>query len=290
MMFSEIIVATDLSAQAGIAARWGAAMAEQTGAAVAAAQVVELSVPNWMRGRYEVDENRDVHDKVAERITRWFEQNTRRAPDRVIIKVGDPTARLRALARELERPLLAVSRSGKGRLVKFLAGSTAQALAAEPPGPLVVVSNKRALVDRGMAITLATDLTDFSEPALEVASDLARDLGGPLIIAHALGVPQDTSDEDLPDGLTMEGLRQEAEEALEAYVAAHQERLEGLEVERVLLPGEPTEALREHVEARDVQLLVAGHVDRPGLVENVFNRVTLKFLAEVETTLMIVPG
>jgi nucleotide-binding universal stress UspA family protein len=290
MEISDLYVATDLSAHSGVAARWALKMKGICQAPVRAAHIIELSVPNWMKGTYEVEEDPEIREEEEEKVRKWFRVHTDDEADEVIVRAGHANKQLRELVADSEHPVLVASKSGKGSLMKFLAGSTVQALASRPPCTLVVVSDERAGLEPGMQVVLATDLTNYSRRALRRAASLVEDLGGELVVIHALGVPEDVRDDDLPGTMTYDEMKRQALERLETYLEEESDALEGIEVRDVLVEGETIPAISKYIEEHDVQLLIAGHVTgEEGIIENEFRRVTLRLISGAGCSLMIVP-
>lgn len=293
MSFNRIIVATDLSDVAGAAARWAVSLSEITKVPVVVCYVVEVSVRNWLSGASEVIENAELRAEVKASVGEWFTNATGgRVADDVWLDVGSPLQRLSAIAETHEPALLVASATGAGRMSKFLLGSTVQSLVMNPPCPVVVVEPEHAYVEPGMAVLVGTDFSANADCAVELAIGLVADLDGDLEIVHSNAPPPIAA---WDTGLSLMVSRPEdevlqwSEEQMLELVGRHP-ALENVKHHEAVLLVEPAHALIQWVQSRDIHLTVLGHSGEEPVVQTVLGSTALRFLNELPSTLVIVPG
>ena len=87
-MIKHVIVATDLSENAGKAAKWAADLCAQTKAEVVAAHVIEIGLSSWLKARYDdvVDDARRA--KAEEKIAAWYAKHAGTRPSEVDLRVN----------------------------------------------------------------------------------------------------------------------------------------------------------------------------------------------------------
>ena len=166
----KIILAADLTANSAFAAKWACHVAKLIDAQVVLAHIIELSVPNWLRSAYDVLEDTTQRAKVEQKIQAWYKGHTDSEAEEVLIAVGHPAEQLAQLAQDSDATMLVVARSSKGILQKFLAGSTAQMLAANPPCIVAIVHPDHTTLNETTRLMVATDLTDTAERAITAAA------------------------------------------------------------------------------------------------------------------------
>ena len=274
-----IILATDLSANAALAARWARDFAAVSGAPIVLAHVVEINVPNWLRGAYSSLDDAAKREALESKVREWFENHCGTQADRVILTAGDPFEALHTIAEDEGAALLVVSRTGKGALSRLVAGSTAQSLASAPPCPVAVVHPDRARLAEGARVALATDLTEASESALSAGARLASMLGTQLTVLHAIGDDQE------------ETIHTQAHERFSAALAAIEgpESVKGMTTGPHLLEGGPVDAVKAWTEREPIDVLVVGNAAKYNVVTSAFRRVSVRLTQSIEATVLVIP-
>jgi nucleotide-binding universal stress UspA family protein len=291
MKVANIVVATDLSDHAGNAARWAQVVSQLLGARVVVAHTVELSIPNWFKGRFEALDDKATYEKIEHKVRAWYQRHTGVQPAEVAIDVGDSGALLVGMATRYPSPLLVFSRTGKDAVRRLLVGSTAQALISEAGCPMVCVHPEQALPQVGATtIAVAIDLTTVSDNAFEFAADMARALGVTLEIIHASGTSLSVIADDLPEHLRVAAVTEQARVALDAFLTRHTDALQGLSFRTHIQPAKPVAAISDFVEEAKVNLIILGHFDRKSMVDNLFRRVTVRVLGNIDATMVVIPG
>jgi nucleotide-binding universal stress UspA family protein len=118
-------------------------------------------------------------------------------------------------------------------------------------------------------ILLATDFSDSSAPAAEVAAAYARSLGGRLHVVH----------------VTHPGWKAEMLEALRAYV----QRFPDIAVIAAVETGFPAERIVEYAHRNGVQLIVLGTHGRSGFTRAVLGSVAERVTRTAHCPVMTVP-
>jgi nucleotide-binding universal stress UspA family protein len=161
---------------------------------------------------------------------------------------GPPAEALLAAA---DRPgdLLLLGAATKGRLDRFLLGSTAERLLRDATCPVWVVRPGRGHVELKRVLS-AVDDSPAGKEALSAAIVLARSLPAKLTLVHVLaeGAPK-----------LGESDRRKAPKALEAF------DLHGVDVETMFVEGEVQAGLLQAAVERSADLLVVGEARRRGL-------------------------
>jgi len=162
------------------------------------------------------------------------------------LKFGEPSNVLAVAAEQYEAELLVVGSHGLGSVSALILGSVSLRLAVHAPCPTVIVSESGGTITDG-PILCAVDDSEESRVAVNSAASLAERLDVRLLLAHA--APDDaraTHGEELLARLVVQsGL--------------------GTSVERVVVAGEPAEAIVELAAGRGVELIVIGSRGRGAL-------------------------
>lgn len=287
----KIILAADLTASSAFAAKWACHVAKLIDAQVVLAHIIELSVPNWLRSAYDVLDDTTQRAKVEQKIRDWYKGHTDGEADEVLIAVGHPAEQLAQLAQDSDATMLVVARSSKGVFQKFLAGSTAQMLAANPPCIVAIVHPDHTTLNETTRLMVATDLTDTSERAITAAAVITDVLHGHLDVVHTAKAGGSAALEglELPAELGADALVERANEQLQKILSQHHETLDQVKMEAHVLDAEPVDGLRDFVEANHIGLVFVGNAAKYNVLTNVFGRVSVKLTQVLDSTVVVVP-
>ncbi|MDX1608979.1 MAG: universal stress protein [Halofilum sp. (in: g-proteobacteria)] len=291
---AKLLLATDLSDNAKPAAVWAQGFGEAGGADVHLVHVVEISAANWASGAYALLEEARLQDQAREKVTQWYAEATGGEPAGVDVRVGTPATQLAEAVRDSKADLLVVARTGKRAWERFLVGSTARALALDPPCELVIVHPEHGRAEVGN-IVLGTDFSENAGRALAFAAGLARRYGAKLHIVHAEEVDELQALDALAGELIpTEHRRAESERAsserLADLVQNSAAELEGVEHTTRALTGMPARALAEYCKKGGADLLVVGRAGHSALLAHVLGSVVNGVLQAAPTHLVIVPA
>ena len=171
----------------------------------------------------------------------------------VVVQPGLPADEILALTRERQIDRIVMGTHSPGPLGKLLVGSVAEAVlrsAALPVyivGPEVVDGSYRNFATR--TILCAASLQEATAVVAGFAGELAQQHRARLILQHVIR-PQDRA--EFLAGRTLDEVEAE-------MIALIPERLQGqIEIQTVVVPGDPTEELLYQSRAQEADLIVLG--------------------------------
>lgn len=293
MKGSSIILATDLSETAKSAAKWAHYIARSHDLSIIVTHVVKISVSNWARGAYDVLEDPELLEKARQNVEDWYEDATGDTPDETEVLVGSSQVQLAETVKSHQAAMLVVSMSGKGAWKKFFLGSTVQALANDPPCPLVIVDPEHTEMPHDPPLIMAgTDFSRNGDRAISFAAMLARTTDADLHVVHADTAPviEVVDASDLPEEYFRDGHYEWAEEELDKAMARHSDQFDGLQVEEVLIEEYPAKGIIDYAEDSDADMIVVGRSGQSQFVSSVLGSVVLKLVQTMPTTVIIVPS
>ncbi|MEM1348552.1 MAG: universal stress protein [Myxococcota bacterium] len=285
-----VLLATDLSANSAFAAKWAHNYAQMAGVGVIVAHIIEINLPNWLRDEYSVLEDDTKRSKARERVAAWYREHTGSEPTDIVMETGATYTRLVDISQRIDASMLVIAKSGKSNLTKFLAGSTAQALAANPPCVVVTVHPDHTSLDEQTTIAVATDLIT-SERALEVGAVLASMTGSELDIIHAVTLDASAAidTEDLGASFVQDRIEARANEQLNQVIDSHTDDLSGLSTTTHVLNARPVHAVLDFVDAHGTDVVVVGNASEYNVISNAFGRVSVKLMQTLPSTVIVVP-
>ncbi len=286
----KLLIATDLSEHAMPAARWARDVADRAGFEVTVGYVVPVNIPNWISGAYELDENPEVRQRAEAKAIDWYREATGQEPDGVDVRAGTPRVQLSEMGNEDDVAALVIGMSGKGALGKILVGSTASALAQEPPCPVVIVHPEHPGLEPGHTITVGTDFSPAADAAVDFAAGLSETLQERLRIVYASSEDLDGTIEveELPDGLRPDTIRSSVEKRLDELKTRCAERLDE-NVETTIAEGSASKALSGIAADTEVGIAVVGQSHHGTVTQSVLGSVALKLLQGTPASLIVVP-
>lgn len=251
-----IVVGYDGSAQSDTAVRWAAAEARLRGVPLTVCHAWEVSMGAGSLG-LPVPDLRAAAEAV---LSEGAERARKEAQDvHAALGCGGAASVLMDAAAGAE--LVVVGSRGRGGFAEMVLGSTAAALAAHAPCPVVVVrgpagSDRR---DGSGPVVVGVDGSPSSLEALSLAFAEARLHQAELSVLLAWPASIDLDVAPLVDG---EGLRELAGQRLARLVAPLHEEHPAVAVRAEVVTGAPREALL--AAAEDARLLVIGSRGRGG--------------------------
>lgn len=291
MKHRSILLATDMSANAAFAARWARNYAQISGREVVLAHIIEINVPNWVHDAYSALEDEGRRAELEARVHEWYETHAHTRADEVLLDTGNIDQTLAEMAQKVDAGMIVLAKSGKSPLTKFLAGSTAQMMAANPPRPVAVIHPDHTTFDETTRIAVATDMTETADKAIVAAASLARKLGAHLHIVHSSKItsPSLVDEDSMLDLLSPEALIGAAEEKMEEVLDDHIEHLQDLPHTAHVLDKHPVEAIGQFAEERAIDIVFVGNAARYNVVTNVFGRVSVKLMQALDCSFIVVP-
>lgn len=282
-MIDHIIVATDLSENAGAAARWAQTLASSTDASVIAAHVIEISLSSWLHARYEVAVDEEKRAQAKANVADWYTQYAGVPPADVDLRVNSCFNALTEASAEHHADLLVMSPTGKSALAQLVVGSRLQEIASRPPCALAV-----AVGGPIKRMAIAIDFSEASKQALDWAFGLASALGAELRVLTVAELPDlPAFDEDL-FGESFNAFYKEAEAQLKTLVAERQ--TDGANVKSVVITGNPEDALETYVRDNAIDALVLGQTGHDSVIGDILGSVPRGLINRRPCTIIVVPA
>ena len=257
-MYDTILVPTDGSDVAAVAADAAVALARRFGADVRAVYVRD-------------DDGDDRGERATATVAGRATTAGVDATTAVVDADGSIHRRILADADEHGADCIVMGTHGRTGLDRFVLGSVAERTLRESSVPVFTV-HEDTVVDRDLdAVLVPTDGSACSEAAAAHAIDLALSADAALHVVHVVDasvVPVDGS------GAVLDELQRAGERALDSVV----ERAERAGVSTIrasVLSGTPYRAITDYADAEDVALVVMGTHGRTG-----FDRYLLGSVAE----------
>lgn len=283
-----ILLATDRSANSALAAKWASSYAALADVDVILAHVIEMSIPNWLRNKYDALESEEPRQKLKDDLLAWYHHHTGHQATGVLLAGGCPDQQLAEMTRKSDAVMLVLAKSGKSGLSKLLAGSTAQMMVANPPCPVAVVHPDHTKLDAQTRVAVATDLTGSAEKAITAAAILSNQVGGHLDIVHASNFSSG-DDGVTPEGLSQEELTAATNTQMTTILANHDQELKATNFHSHIINAGPVDAMTQFAEQEKLDVVFVGNASHYNVVSNVFGRVSVKLTQMLQCTVIVVP-
>jgi nucleotide-binding universal stress UspA family protein len=202
------------------------------------------------------------------------------------IRMGLPFVDLIDAARIAHADLLVLGHRVSSGAQRFLLGSTAERVLRGSAIPVWIA--KKTLAQAPRSILAPTDLSEGSEPALQVAADLARCWGARLTLLHAV---ESVAQADVwpLDAAKVELFLAEPEELEpEWQTIVEKVELSGVNFERRTLQGSAAALIKSTAEELDAGLIVMGTHGRSGIVHVLLGSVAEQVTREAECSVLTV--
>lgn len=294
-VLAKILLATDGSEEAVLAARAARDLAEKTGAELHVVYVGELPMiyhPE-QHGYHNLLESyreqaRQRLDEQVERIGR-----TGDGVARSHLRMGRPDEEIVAVAEDVGAGMIVLGNRGLGGVRRALLGSVSESVVCHAHCPVLVVRDAAGVGERELfptKILAATDGSGGSALAVREAADLAAATGSELHVAHVLPAHMLYSSADmvLAGGISIpEEDRREAERVLDEGVEEAREA--GLEsVEGHLLKGKPDRELVSLAEKLGAGLIVVGSRGLGALARALMGSTSLSIIRHAHCPVLVV--
>jgi len=254
--------------------------------------VFELSAAHWAAGVYDFLEDERLRKEARDNVEKWYVEATGVKPSSVQVRAGTPAVQLAEAVSEEKADLVVVSRSGKRAWERFWLGSTAKALAIDPPCEVVIVHPEHSRPEV-RDVVVGTDFSANAGRAVTFACGLARRYGAKLHIVHAEEV-EHLAPIDALGGATVpvEYRRSESEveldRRLEQVTQEHAEELEGLDYETALVRDNAAKALIEYCEKNKTDVLVVGRAGHSPLLTHVLGSAINRVVQGAPATVVVI--
>lgn len=247
---ARLVCGVDHSPGAHAAARFAADLADRLADGLVFVHAVQVPILPSELGMTTRTTDWDVIDELRRAGKNLLEELAQELrPGREVVtelKFGGASNVIAAAAEQYGAELVVVGSRGLGSVSALILGSVSLRLAVHAPRPTVIVPESGGTIADG-PILCAVDDSEESRVAVNTAASLAERLDVRLLLAHA--APDDAR---VPHG----------QELLARLVV--QSGL-GTSAERLVVAGEPAEAIVEVAAGRDVELIVIGSRGRGAL-------------------------
>jgi nucleotide-binding universal stress UspA family protein len=255
-----IVCGVDHSPNALVAARFAKTLAERLALRIVLIHAVQPPIPQYEGGMpvpsaelMGIEQLRDAGVALLEKIKQELGSDCEITTE---VRIGGASDVIAAVAGEAPTEFVVVGSRGLGSVGKLILGSVSLRLAARGPCPTVMVPDSAGTIGDG-PIMCAVDDSKHSRWAMAAAAKLAERLDVKLILAHA--EHDDTSSSSY-------GLELLARLVVESGL--------GTSVERILVRGEPAEAIVEAAGAHGAEMIVIGSRGRGALASSVLGSVS----------------
>jgi nucleotide-binding universal stress UspA family protein len=202
----------------------------------------------------------------------------------VVIERGKPEDAILEVARRERADLITTGIAGNSAVGRSIPGSTVTTLLQRSSVPILVV--KKRIEHTSERVVVASDLSDVSLPALEIAVRSFRP--EQVTLFHAFDPPYQLFADDAAGyrsetaAMANENCRRQLEQLL-GEVDAARVRIE-------VRNGDAARVLGDFVAENDIDLVIAGTHSRTGLVNVLVGSVAAKLLDEVPSDILVVPS
>jgi nucleotide-binding universal stress UspA family protein len=289
-----VLCPVDFSDPSRSALAYAAAIADHFGARLIVLSVDDPLLAEVAASTGQVPSLADVTMHELERFCRETLTHYETGPKKVEfhVTVGKPAVEILREAGAMRADLIVLSAHGRSGIRKLFFGSTTERVLRETTVPVLVTPDARPsstslseIAGHVNRIIVPVDFTAASRRQLVVAGGLAEALSVPLVVAHVLEplfVPYHVR-------LAIPGAeaarRAEAEEQLSRLATQIRPHLD---VEPIVLTGEPSEEIITLAEARQAKLIVMG-LHSSGLLGPRMGSVTYRVLCRTHALVLALP-
>lgn len=179
--FRRMVVGTDGSDSAWRAVDHAVRLAGKTGA-----EIVVANAYSPAAGRRselaEVEPGKDVGASILRDVTASFQG---RAPLRCVLREGDPTDQLIAVAADEDADVIVVGNRGLSRRRSLIGSVPSRVAHRAPCGVLIARTTQAVPGDPYRRVLIGTDGSATANRAVQQAMDLVRAVGGEALLVHA---------------------------------------------------------------------------------------------------------
>lgn len=289
-IFNKVCIGTNFSPDADRALESAAHLARMLGAEVLVVHVVEPPrlyerILSPVQSRLHSVE--ETSERAAERCRTLLAAPTMEGV-RVDyqIRMGVPFVDLIDAARIAHADLILLGHQARSGAQRLLLGSTAERVLRKSPIPVLIA--KKTFERAPRSILAATDLSDGSEPALQLAAALAGHWGARLTLLHVVE-PVARAEVWPLDPTRVELFLAEPEELEPEWQNVLEKiALNGVSFERLTLKGSAPAEITRTAKERDAELVVMGTHGRSGLVHVLLGSVAEHVARQAECSVLTV--
>jgi nucleotide-binding universal stress UspA family protein len=211
---TKILLATDDSGDAELAATTAVSLAKSTGSELHVVHVWRPVPSVHFDALIRQEMQREAREILDEQVKKM--EGLGATVAQAHLREGSTYEEIVTFAEEIEAGLIAVGSRGRGRIRRLLMGSISDALVRHATCPVVVVRWKPVVFPA--KILLATDASEEATLAFQTVADLSESTGSELHVIHVGEVPLVYHPERHGYGAEYEEHEREARQLLEAQV------------------------------------------------------------------------
>jgi nucleotide-binding universal stress UspA family protein len=234
MDIKNVLVPTDFSLPAKAALNYGVAVARKFRARLTLVHVLDvqplLTAAAELDSNLELERREEALDKLSALLVPEDEDDL---DLHVVVKSGDLQSEIIRTIAEQSADIVVLGTHGRGRLGRFIIGSTTEQLLRKLAIPVLTVRSTRPLDFR--RILFATDLSEPSMKAFDFALSLAQGLRSDIVAVHAVDKAMTSSAEDVVATEMRDVAMRQARQKLDMLVT--EGKRHGVEIQTVLAEG-----------------------------------------------------
>ena len=286
MDIKNVLVPTDFSVPSKAAVNYGVALARKFRARLTLLHVLSpqplLSEAAELDPGLEEELGQDALQQLSELVVPEDQDDL---DLRTVVKLGGIQKAIINTVKEQDVDLVVLGTHGYGRLGRFVLGSTTEAVLRKLSVPVLTVRDTRQM--NFGRILFATDLSESSLQALDVALDLAQILHSDILAVHTVNRRMLASVEDAVGGELFEQAVRQARQKLSVIVTEGRRR--GIEVSTVLTEGDAADQILKSAADVDADLILIG-TTRKGVIERTLIGATAeRVVREARVPVLCVP-
>ncbi len=291
---SKVFVATDLSESADEAIRQGHAWAARAKGELIVCHVVPTVLGrNMLFPHFNQPETQvvlDLEKRAADALEERVVELTGRKPSdfTIVVDNGSPDSEILGSAEENEASMIVVSSRGLTGVERLLLGSVAERVVRYAHCPVLVARPH----EKTHRILAATDFSDPSLPAVELAGEMSRSFGMKATILHSLDIiPSPVVGFTVPFGGTAIAPPPEVlTKAREGVASMLKDLVEQYDVkgDYEVIEGNPGPSIVQAAEDHNADLVIMGTRGRTGLPRLAFGSVAETVVRNAHCSVLIV--
>ena len=282
---NKILLATDGSRDAELAAATAVALAKETGSELQVVHVGREKYPPHDAYRSLARHSRELAREVLDEQVNKIE-HLKGTIARSHLRMGRPAEEVVGLAEKIEADLIVVGSRGAGPLRRLLMGSVSDSVVRHAHCPVLVVRGKPVVFPA--KILVATDGSKEAELAASTILSLSKGTGSELhVVTVALGYPYVYAYYDLRHPAEVEQHRREARTVLDQQVD-YMVRAGGTVAKAHLCDGVPEEEIVVLAEEIGADLVVLGSRGLGGMRRTLMGSVSDSVVRHVHCSVLVV--
>lgn len=283
----KILIATDGSEASEKAADFGMETLRFGGAKAYAVYVIDTS----SYGSVPIDERRSKKiqqlEEIGHKAVSYVEGKAKTAGMEVesIVLKGNPAEEIVDFAEEQRVDMIVAGSLGKSGIERFMLGSVSEKVVRRAKIPVLVV-RKQKEEKLQKQILIATDGSKATEKAVDFGIEIAKLNGAKVYAVHVIDPIFNDLMEEAWAANAYEQFKKIGREAI-SYVEEKAKAV-GVEVESIVLEGNPAAEIVDFAEEQGVDMIVVGSLGKSGYEQFAIGSVSAKVLRNAKVPVLVV--